>query len=58
MQGRPVPFVDMRIVDNRGAELPRDGRAFGDLQVRGPHVVGRYFRVRALPRYKPKALET
>ena len=45
MQGRPAPFVDMRIVDERGAELPRDGKAFGDLQVRGPHVVSRYFRV-------------
>ena len=45
MQGRVTPFVDMRIVDDDGQELPRDGRAYGDLQVRGPHVIQRYYRV-------------
>ena len=45
-QGRPSYFIDMRIVDDEGRELPHDGRAHGDLQVRGPHVVSHYFRVR------------
>ncbi len=45
MQGRVTPFVDMRIVDDDGRELPRDGKAYGDLQVRGPHVIQRYYRV-------------
>ena len=47
LQGRPSYFIDMRIVDGEGRELPRDGKAHGDLQVRGPHVVATYFRVRA-----------
>jgi fatty-acyl-CoA synthase len=42
-QGR-VPFgVELRIVDDGGAELPRDGKASGSLQARGPWVVERYY---------------
>jgi hypothetical protein len=33
-QGRPHIFCDMRIVDDGGRELPRDGQAVGNLQVR------------------------
>ncbi|MBV9835953.1 MAG: fatty-acid--CoA ligase [Alphaproteobacteria bacterium] len=43
-QGRAVFGVDMKIVDDKGHDLPRDGKAFGDLLVRGPWIVGRYFR--------------
>ncbi len=43
-QGRGVFGVELRIVDDDGAELPRDGRASGRLQARGPWVVKRYFR--------------
>jgi len=43
-QGR-VPFgVDMKIVDASGAELPRDGKASGDLLVRGSWIVRQYFK--------------
>ncbi len=35
--------VDMRIVGEDGRELPWDGIAFGELQVRGPWVVEHYF---------------
>ena len=35
-QGRVVFGVDMKIVDGDGEELPWDGKAFGDLHVRGP----------------------
>lgn len=31
-QGRPHVFLDMRIVDDQGQELPWDGKAFGNLQ--------------------------
>jgi fatty-acyl-CoA synthase len=43
-QGRAIFGVDFRIVDENGAELPWDGRAFGDLQVRGPWVIKSYFK--------------
>ena len=43
-QGRGVFGVDLRIVDDSGAELPRDGKAFGELQVKGPWVVDGYYR--------------
>ena len=43
-QGRCIYGVDMRIVDENGKELPWDGKAFGDLQVRGPWVIKGYFK--------------
>jgi len=43
-QGRRMFGVEMKIVDERGAELPRDGKAFGDLLVRGPWVTAGYFK--------------
>ncbi len=43
-QGRPVYGVDMKIVDSEGSELPRDGKAFGDLLVRGPSILRQYYR--------------
>jgi 3-(methylthio)propionyl---CoA ligase len=43
-QGRAIFGVDMRIVDENGKELPWDGKAFGDLQVRGPWVIKGYFK--------------
>jgi fatty-acyl-CoA synthase len=42
-QGRAFFGVDMKIVDDKGADLPWDGVAFGDLKVRGPWVTGAYF---------------
>jgi 3-(methylthio)propionyl---CoA ligase len=43
-QGRAIFGVDFRIVDENGSELPWDGKAFGDLQVRGPWVIKSYFK--------------
>ena len=43
-QGRPLFGVDMTIVDAAGRELPHDGRAAGNLLVRGPWILGRYYR--------------
>ncbi|WP_425045377.1 long-chain-fatty-acid--CoA ligase [Primorskyibacter sp. S87] len=42
-QGRPPFGIDLRIVDEHGAELPHDGIAEGALQVRGHWVVDTYF---------------
>jgi acyl-CoA synthetase (AMP-forming)/AMP-acid ligase II len=43
-QGRGLWGVDLRIVGEDGAELPRDGRSVGRLQVRGPWVSSAYFK--------------
>ncbi|EGJ09489.1 3-(methylthio)propionyl-CoA ligase [Rubrivivax benzoatilyticus] len=43
-QGRAVYGVDMKIVDPAGRELPWGGAASGDLLVRGPWVLSRYFK--------------
>ena len=43
-QGRAVFGVDMKIVDDAGAELPWDGQSFGNLLVRGPWVVDKYYK--------------
>jgi acyl-CoA synthetase (AMP-forming)/AMP-acid ligase II len=42
-QGRSVPGLQMRIVDDQRQELPWDGETFGNLEVRGPWVLRRYF---------------
>ena len=41
-QGRPLPFVDLRVVNEQG-EVPWDGKTPGELQTRGPFVAGSYF---------------
>jgi fatty-acyl-CoA synthase len=40
--GRPVAGVEVRLCDDAGAELPWDGAAVGELQLRGPWVTGAY----------------
>jgi fatty-acyl-CoA synthase len=43
-QGRAPYGVEMKITDDDGNELPRDGVAFGHLMVRGPFIVGEYIK--------------
>jgi fatty-acyl-CoA synthase len=43
-QGRAVFGVDMKVVGADGAELPRDGKSAGELMVRGPWILGSYFK--------------
>jgi acyl-CoA synthetase (AMP-forming)/AMP-acid ligase II len=43
-QGRGLYGVDMKIVDPQGQNLPWDGKAFGDLLVKGPWVVSDYYK--------------
>jgi len=43
-QGRAIFGVDMKIVDDAGNDLPHDGKAYGDLLVKGPWVVAEYFK--------------
>jgi len=42
-QGRVLPFVEMRVVDDQGNALPHDGRSTGEIEVRGPWIAARYF---------------
>ncbi len=46
-QGRAIFGVDMKIVDDKGEELPWDGESFGELLVRGPWILNSYFKDRA-----------
>jgi len=48
-QGRAIYGVEMKIVDAEGHELPWDGKAFGDLYVRGPWTIQSYYRNEVSP---------
>jgi fatty-acyl-CoA synthase len=43
-QGRAIYGVDMKIVGDGGTEQPWDGKAYGDLYVKGPWIVREYFK--------------
>jgi acyl-CoA synthetase (AMP-forming)/AMP-acid ligase II len=43
-QGRAVFGVDLKIVGEDGQELPHDGKASGELLVRGPWIIANYFK--------------
>jgi fatty-acyl-CoA synthase len=43
-QGRLLPGIEGRIVGDSGEELPRDGEAVGELEVRGAWVTGSYYK--------------
>ena len=43
-QGHPPFAVEMKITDDDNRELPRDGKTFGRLKVRGPSVARAYFK--------------
>lgn len=43
-QGRTLFGVEMTIRDDDDRDLPHDGKAFGNLKVRGPWIVAEYFK--------------
>lgn len=43
-QGVPICGVELRVVDDSGSEAPWDGRSIGEIQVRGPWVIGSYYK--------------
>src|SRR3546814_18293745 len=51
-QGRPLYGVQMKIVDDDGKELPRDGKAFGELLVRGPWIASGYYLLDKSPAHE------
>jgi 3-(methylthio)propionyl---CoA ligase len=44
-QGRPIFGVDLKIEDEDGQELPWDGKAFGEIKVRGLWIASDYFKL-------------
>ncbi len=48
-QGRAIYGVDMKIVNDAGEEQPHDGKAYGDLLVKGPWVVANYYKGEGAP---------
>jgi acyl-CoA synthetase (AMP-forming)/AMP-acid ligase II len=56
--GRVFAGVEMRIVDDAGHELPWDGQAVGEIEVRGPWVTGSYYKNPAPERFHDGWLRT
>ena len=46
-QGRAPFGVELRVVDEDGNILPRDGTSSGRLQIKGPWIIKRYFKAEA-----------
>jgi len=42
--GRVASGVEIRIVDDEGGVLPYDGKAVGEIEVRGPWITGSYYQ--------------
>ena len=42
--GRPIPLVQLRIVDEAMNDLPHDGKSQGELVVRAPYLTQGYFK--------------
>ena len=43
-QGKPIYGVELKVVDDAGSELPKDGESQGHLMVRGPWILQKYFK--------------
>ena len=41
--GRPIPGLQVKIVDENFEPLPHDGEAFGELLIRGPWIAAEYY---------------
>jgi 3-(methylthio)propionyl---CoA ligase len=48
-QGKSVFGVEIKVVDDTGATLPRDGTSQGELMVRGQWIVSAYYKVEQSP---------
>lgn len=42
--GRPIPGLEVKIVDELGEALPHDGESFGELLIRGPWIAAEYYQ--------------
>jgi len=44
-QGLTMPFVDIRLCNDEGHEMPWDGQQPGEIQVRGPWITASYYKL-------------
>jgi fatty-acyl-CoA synthase len=42
-QGKPLPWVELRLMGDDGEEVAWDGESTGEIEVRGPWIAARYF---------------
>jgi fatty-acyl-CoA synthase len=56
--GRLIFGVELRLVDGAGNELPWDGKAVGEFEVRGPWITGAYYRDNAPEKFHDGWLRT
>ncbi len=57
-QGRMMCGVEARIVDDDGNQLPHDGKAVGEVEVRGPWITGSYYQNRDASKFDNGWLRT
>jgi acyl-CoA synthetase (AMP-forming)/AMP-acid ligase II len=48
-QGKSVFGVEIKVVDDQGATLPRDGKSQGELMIRGQWIVSAYYKIDSSP---------
>ena len=56
--GRITAGIELRIVADDGRELPRDGKAVGEIEARGPWVAASYYRAEAPDKFHDGWLRT
>jgi acyl-CoA synthetase (AMP-forming)/AMP-acid ligase II len=56
--GRVLGGVEVRVVDDEGHVLPRDGRSTGEIELRGPWVTASYYRDPASAKFRDGWLRT
>ncbi|MCH1927099.1 AMP-binding protein, partial [Shewanella sp. C31] len=42
--GLPIPLVRLRVADEAGRPVPKDGRTLGEVQLKGPWITGGYYK--------------
>ena len=44
LQGKPLPWVELRLMGDDGEKVPWDGESTGEIQVRGPWIASSYYK--------------
>ncbi len=43
LQGKPLPWTELRLIGDNGEEVPWDGESTGEIEVRGPWIARSYY---------------